>query len=395
MLKGSIKTKEAVSKLFNRLSKPNDNSPDDNSIIYKDFNNLKSFDKQSISNIKSKDDPFYYYLIDDELDLREKSVENKSSFIIFFCINIKGLKPFIEIKLFKYIDGLDLFKININNSIPSFDNYEYNGILKFNNEQYLFYKFNNSTKIIESINSSQNEYWVTIDDIINLQTFYNFKILNNIYYFLIHNLKALYLLDDSSNIIETPASVYYGDYYKKIGIIGGLGMPRSSPYASLGPYFYFGNYDRSLRFASITGNGKPLEIMGEKITIKDTPVYTKGGIVKFAIFLGKSKVMFNLPDDPKDDSDLSLELADKRLFIKDTLRLRDNQGKWTEEYNSVVQPDLYIYDRELKFDRKLDAGFIIEYFNQQIPINYAYFKTDHIKQNKKTTFYNVKDITMI
>lgn len=395
MLKGSIKTKEAVSKLFNRLSKSTDNSPDDNSIIYKDFNNLKSFDKQSISNIKSKDDPFYYYLIDDELDLREKSVENKSSFIIFFCINIKGLKPFIEIKLFKYIDGLDLFKININNSIPSFDNYEYNGILKFNNEQYLFYKFNNSTKNIESINSSQNEYWATIDDIINLQTFYNFKILNNIYYFLIHNLKALYLLDDSSNIIETPASVYYGDYYKKIGIIGGLGMPRSSPYASLGPYFYFGNYDRSLRFASITGNGKPLEIMGEKITIKDTPVYTKGGIVKFAIFLGKSKVMFNLPDDPKDDSDLSLELADKRLFIKDTLRLRDNQGKWTEEYNSVVQPDLYIYDRELKFDRKLDAGFIIEYFNQQIPINYAYFKTDHIKQNKKTTFYNVKDITMI
>ena len=395
MLKGSIKTKEAVSKLFNRLSKSTDNSPDDNSIIYKDFNNLKSFDKQSISNIKSKDDPFYYYLIDDELDLREKSVENKSSFIMFFCINIKGLKPFIEIKLFKYIDGLDLFKININNSIPSFDNYEYNGILKFNNEQYLFYKFNNSTKNIESINSSQNEYWATIDDIINLQTFYNFKILNNIYYFLIHNLKALYLLDDSSNIIETPASVYYGDYYKKIGIIGGLGMPRSSPYASLGPYFYFGNYDRSLRFASITGNGKPLEIMGEKITIKDTPVYTKGGIVKFAIFLGKSKVMFNLPDDPKDDSDLSLELADKRLFIKDTLRLRDNQGKWTEEYNSVVQPDLYIYDRELKFDRKLDAGFIIEYFNQQIPINYAYFKTDHIKQNKKTTFYNVKDITMI
>jgi len=84
MLKGSIKTKESVSKLFNRLSKSNDNSLDDNSIIYKDFNNLKSFDKQSISNIKSKDDPFYYYLIDDELDLREKSVENKSSFIIFF-----------------------------------------------------------------------------------------------------------------------------------------------------------------------------------------------------------------------------------------------------------------------------------------------------------------------
>ena len=44
--------------------------------------------------------------------------------------------------------------------------------------------------------------------------------------------------------------------------------------------------------------------MGEKITIKDTPVYTKGGMVKFAIFLGKSKVMFNLPDDQKDDSDL-------------------------------------------------------------------------------------------
>ena len=395
MLKGSIKTKESLSKLFKQLSKNNEASLDENSIIINDFSNLKSFEKQSISNIKSKDSSFYHYLIDDELDLRTESVENKSSFIVFFCINCKGLKPFIEFKLAKYEDGLDLHKININNTIPTFDSFEYSGLLKFNNDQYLFYKFNNPTKTIESIDSSQNEYWVTISDIINLQYFYNYKILNNIYYFLIHNLKALYLLDDSSNIIETPDSVYYGDYYKKIGIIGGLGMPRSSPYSSLGPYFYFGNYDRALRYAAITTNGKPLEIMGEKITIKDSPVYTKGGMVKFAIFLGKSKVMFNLPDDPKDDSDLSLELAEKRLFIKDSLRLRDNKGKWTKEYNSVIQPDLYIYDRELKFDRKLDAAFIIEFFDQQIPINYAYFKTNHIKQNKKTTFYNVKDITMI
>ena len=242
MLKGSIKTKESISKLFKQLSDNNDSDLDDNTLIYKDFNNLKSFEKHSISDVKSKDSSFYYYLIDDELDLRKESVENKSSFIVFFCINIKGLKPFIEFKLLKYNDGLDLYKININNTIPSFDNFDYNGILKFNKEQYLFYKFNNPTKNIESINSSQKDYWVTIDDIINLQTFYNFKILNNIYNFLIHNLKALYLLDDSSNIIETPGSVYYGDYYKKIGIIGGLGMPRSGPYASLGPYFYFGNY---------------------------------------------------------------------------------------------------------------------------------------------------------
>lgn len=395
MLKGSIKTKESLSKLFKQVSKNNQTSLDDNSIIYNDFNNLKPFEKQSISDIKTNDNSFYYYLIDDDLDLRPESVENKSSFIVFFCINCKGLKPFIEFKLYKYKEGLDLHKTNINSTIPSFDNFDYNGILKFNNDQYLFYKFNNPTKIIESINSSQNEYWATITDIINLQSFYNYKILNNVYYFLIHNLKALYLLDDSSNIIETPSSVYYGDYYKKIGLIGGLGMPRSSPYSSLGPYFYFGNYDRALRYAAITFNGKPLEIMGEKITIKDTPVYTKGGMVKFAIFLGKSKVMFNLPDDQKDDSDLSLELAEKRLFIKDSLRLRDNSGKWTKEYNSVIQPNLYLYDRELKFDRKLDAAFVIEFFDQQIPINYAYFKTDHIKQNKKTSFYNVKDITMI
>ena len=102
MLKGSIKTKESLSKLYKQLSKNNEASLNDNSIIINDFSNLKPFEKQSISNIKSNDKSFYHYLIDEELDLRPESVEKKSSYIVFFCINCKGLKPFIEFKLAKY-----------------------------------------------------------------------------------------------------------------------------------------------------------------------------------------------------------------------------------------------------------------------------------------------------
>jgi len=125
-------------------------------------------------------------------------------------------------------------------------------------------------------------------------------------------------------------------------------------------------------------SGKPLVINGIEITIGDTPVYTKGGIVKYALFLGNTKVLLNLKTDPEDDSYESKLLASKRNFIKDTLKLRDTNGKWTKDYNSVIQPQVTIYDSDLKYNRTLEPQYVIKQFEQQIVTEYAYYDTNHI-----------------
>ena len=90
------------------------------------------------------------------------------------------------------------------------------------------------------------------------------------------------------------------------------------------------------------------QINGEKITIGDTPIFTKGCIVKYALFLGNSKLMLNLENDPEDDSEISKHFSKENKFIKDTLKLRDTNGKWTKQFDSVIQSELEIFDRKLR-----------------------------------------------
>tara|TARA_B100000902_G_C26653203_1_gene594813 strand:- start:10 stop:552 length:543 start_codon:yes stop_codon:yes gene_type:complete len=180
-----------------------------------------------------------------------------------------------------------------------------------------------------------------------------------------------------------------------MAFIAGLGMPRSGPYSSLGPYYYFADFHRSLRYACITLDGKPKQVFDEYVTRDDTPVFTKGGMVKFMLFLGRTKVLLNHPDDPSDDSDESLKLANNREFYKVLLRLRDSSGKWAQDYDSVVQPVMRVYDPDMKRERDLDSQIIVKQYNQQIPIQYAYFNTDKIDKNNDTDFYNIDKAVMI
>ena len=71
------------------------------------------------------------------------------------------------------------------------------------------------------------------------------------------------------------------------------------------------------------------------ITINEFGKYKRGGLIKVALFAGKTKALLNRKDDPIDKSDVSKEKASKDLFIKNTLKMRDVNGIWTNQYNSV------------------------------------------------------------
>ena len=75
--------------------------------------------------------------------------------------------------------------------------------------------------------------------------------------------------------------------------------------------------------------------------------------------------------------------------------MRDSTGKWASKYDSVIQPLMTVYDPELKRDRELDPQYTIKMYDQQTPIQYAYFNTDDIALNTSTGFYDVKNAKLI
>lgn len=307
---------------------------------------------------------------DDELDIRSEKIKGGYGYVLYFEIVLSGMKPFLRYRLEKIHRTLEIEKIRLTKGkVPVMEHAKYVGMYEYLGEQYLFFMKKDAVEyVVNEISSKHKYYYLLVHDIMNVKHHFGLTVAKSVIEFFMHNEHFIFLEDENNHLIETPTTGYRGDYYHKISIMAGLGVSRSGPYASLGPFYYFGSYEQSIRDAAITINEKPLEVNGKKLTIGDTPVYTKGGIVKYALFLGCSKVT---------------------LDLKDTLRNRDMNGTWAEQFNSIIQPELVIYDRTL------DSQFVLKSYEQQFPLEYAYYKTSHITKDISTGLYNIKDVVML
>lgn len=308
----------------------------------------------------------YRMVGDTELDIRSSSIQSGIGYVLCFEIINTSKKPFLRYRVEKNKQTLDFETIQLDKGIhPNIKNAKYMGLYEYKDKQYCFFLKQEREYVVSEISSNDKHFYLMIHDIVNLKMHFGFTVANTVTEFFIKNEQFIFLEDENNRLIETPMTGYIGDFYRKISIMAGLGMSRSGPYALLGPYYYFGSYDRSLRYAAITMNENPLEIMGEKLTVEDTPVYTKGGIVKYALFMGSTKVMLNVPS-----------------FESEKVRTT-----WTDQFDSVVQPERAIYHR--------DPQFVVKSYDQQLPLEYAYYKTDHISKDLSTGVYNIKDIVML
>lgn len=333
---------------------------------------------------------------DSDLDIRSSSIRSGIGYVLCFEIIKNSKKPCLRYRLEKNTQTLVFETIQLDKGmLPNIEQAKYMGVYEYENTQYCFFLKQEEEYVVSEISNNNKHFYLMVHDIVNLKRHFGFTVANAVAEFFIKNEQFIFLEDENNRLIETPITGYKGDFFRKISIMAGLGVSRSGPYASLGPYYYFGSYDRSLRYAAITMNGKPLDIIGEKLTVGDTPVYTKGGLVKYALFMGSTKVMLNLPSDPKDTSFESEKLASERKFIFDSLRIRDTNGAWTDQFDSVIQPELIMYDRDLNIERTLDPQFVLKSYDQQLPLEYAYYKTAHITKDLSTGFYNIKDIVML
>ena len=338
-----------------------------------------------------------------------KTIPNKDYDNIHVClykINTREMHPFIMFLLYKdENNNLNFPRVDANtkkgNNIIAIalsklkdleGSLEYKGFIEDDTNLMIILKHSinddNNTNItavatpsIKQMTYDSKWWWALSSEIINYKTILNFKIDTFATTFLIKHSKLIFLYDSKGLIYETPEIGYYGNYYKKIAAVASLGLSRQSPYSSFGPFYYFSDYTHAMRNAFWTAGFKPKEISLNKnktsttyITVDDNGRYEKGGIVKFALFVGKTKMLMGRENDKIDDSSISAELAEKNDFVKAMLKLRDSSAKWTKEYNSI-RIGSHIIKLPGKSDIHTNPLIALKEYEQQVPLEYYFVDT--------------------
>jgi hypothetical protein len=149
--------------------------------------------------------------------------------------------------------------------------------------------------------------------------------------------------------------------------------------AMFGPKYYFTDFNNAVRQGGWSNDYRPEYLYDKLITDNENGRYSKGGLVRFALFMGKTKYVENSLHDPNDESDIKKNrLNDSTINQKYeilTLRISDHDGIWTKTYDS-----LYLGNIELD-----DGSFIQEYpiivtkdYNQQLCLSAHYINKNNL-----------------
>ena len=157
-----------------------------------------------------------------------------------------------------------------------------------------------------------------------------------------------------------------------------FGVKKASTRAHFGPYYYFVDFMGSMRYACYSIRhphalkiGKLLRFEphvlgdGTSLTVNEYGKHGRGGIVRFAIFLGRCRAFFMNGDE--DRSELSMFWANKDPLVKRKLALRDINGNWTRAFNSAYVGE-YDFEIDNKSNRRI-PGWTIKDYDNQIPLS--------------------------
>lgn len=312
--------------------------------------------------------------------------------IVFYNIIKSNYLPFLLFGLFKNKEDTMIFpNIEYNGGVPSevvieelkkvFNQWNnakfiYKGFLREGNNVYIWIE-GTLTENYKILKGSQNDDWwfSMISEIVNNKKILYFPVDNSIINLFVNHPELCYLIDDLGVSLEIPNFAYYGEYYKRIAYAAALGQHKEEPQSAFGPYYYFNSYPRAMRYAIWTTNYKPKYIDGELITDQKGK-YTKGGIVRFAIFMGKHNMLLNRDSDPDDDSRFTKILIKKDPSWKESAKTRDSDGKWIKNYDSIGIGNRKYISVNSGESKILYNQQVIKNYNQQFPLTYYYIDTN-------------------
>lgn len=263
-----------------------------------------------------------------------------------------------------------------NVSVPINYNTIFKGFLHENNELFLFFDSTNCENNIYDVYKKNKIWYGLIDEIINQQHICNFKIDSLVTNFFINNIDIIYLKDENNINYEIPIVAYSGQPDNNLNFTYTFGVTKKKEHAFMGPYYYFTDYTNSIYEGGWSSIHKSEFKNNKLITEGENGKYIKGGIVRFAIFLGINKIVLNNTNDETDKSSIKQTLLNDNTSSYEylTTRITDYDGKWADSYDSVYIGKLKLDDETYM---KKYPYWVLKKYEQQLPLSFHYI-------NKKT-----------
>jgi len=241
---------------------------------------------------------------------------------------------FVKVSLF------GLFQLYIHDFAEFNSGLSFNGFYEYENNLYLFFDVTNCNIKINDIYRANTLWFVTIEEIMNIKYLCDIPIAEHITDFFIQNNNFCFLLDQNNNNYEIPIVGYVGKPENKLQFTFIFGETRDYSNGMFGPYYYFTNFHNALKEGLISKTHHITDNIIDLSLIDEHGYYINGGIVRFAIFTGLTKIVENNIVDAIDNSAIKQQrLQNKRLdqnFERLTMRISDYDGKWTENYDSII-----------------------------------------------------------
>lgn len=354
-------------------------------------------------NIKSK----LKQILPDDLD------ENTNVYIAIYTIqkptqhnNI--LKPFLQYLLYKYpqtykIQNLSTFPLvnynktkdilpNANKLVNNITNQtiKHEGYLLNKNGLYIFYHLQNYEFKLDVIKKNNQFWWTLIDEICNHKKIINFPIHKNVSSLFLKNPYLIYLTKNNNNI-EIPSVGYFGSSVEFVNFTASLGL-RATPGKLFGPYYYLGDFKDSIRYGSWTSNYKNMFISKQKIT-DDNGRYNQGGLVRFALFLGKN---YNITYHKNNSWNWLLKTLDtnndKNVNINNLVKKKWKKNKfdWASKYDSLIISSVKYKNLSGYFN--INTKYIVKSYDQQTPLSIHFIDMNTVKStwDPYYNFYNIQ-----
>lgn len=298
--------------------------------------------------------------------------------LVFPQLDIENLsiKILNDYTLFMSIIKCYLFSLNFSNSYENFDkNYNFKGIYLYNNSIYIFIDL---TKVEMSINLIYRDtlYWFALlDEIVNKKHVCNIDVEKEVTTFFLNNNVFLYLKNSRNEQIEIPTVVYSGTHEKLLNFTYFFGKSKDDSNSILGANYYFTDFKNAIRYGGWSKNNQREFRHGVEITENDEGKYKKGGIIRYAIFLGNCLIKENMPNDKIDESDIKKDKLNN-YYEKMTLRISDYDSSWSSVYDSVFLGDIELDDGQILKDSPI---FVIKEFENQVPLTYHIINKNLLK----------------
>lgn len=232
--------------------------------------------------------------------------------------------------------------------------------------------------------SSKKRWWWTLStEIFNEHKMMNYPISNSVVEFFNRNPEIM-ILKSKGKTLESPIACYAGKHFNYVSYMASFGMKKASTRAHFGPYYYFVGFMDSMKHACYSIRAPHMEKTmgkhkkhtqfnphiladGTSLTVNEYGKHTRGGVVRFAVFLGRCRAFFM--NGEEDRSDLSMYWAKQDPLVMAKLALRDINGDWTRYFNSAFVGE-YDFDAPDERKSKRSAGWTIKEYENQIPLSF-------------------------